>query len=81
MRAFDYDCGEQLEAPDDDQLYNRVWEHTEQTHFDRGLSNEEIKDLLSEKAYTQDAAEKNRRKWFGRRLRYLRNRRECDAAL
>jgi hypothetical protein len=48
MRAFDYDCGEQLEAPDDDQLYNRVWEHTEQTHFDRGLSNEEIKDLLSE---------------------------------
>jgi predicted small metal-binding protein len=52
MRAFDCDCGEQLEAPDDEQLYNRVWEHMEQTHFDRGLSNEEIKDLLSEKVYT-----------------------------
>jgi predicted small metal-binding protein len=60
MRAFDCDCGKQLEAPDDEQLYNRVWEHMEQTHFDRGLSNEEIKDLVSEKAYTQDASEKRR---------------------
>jgi hypothetical protein len=60
MRAFDCDCGKQLEAPDDEQLYNRVWEHMEQTHFDRGLSNEEIEDLVSEKAYTQDASEKRK---------------------
>ena len=59
MRAFDCDyCGKQLEAPDDDQLYNRVWEHMEQTHYDRGLSNEEIRDLVSEKAYTLDDADK-----------------------
>jgi predicted small metal-binding protein len=58
MRVFDCDCGKQLEASDDEQLYNRVWEHMEQSHFDRGLGNEEIKDLVSEKAYTQDAADK-----------------------
>jgi len=58
MRAFDCDCGKHLEGPDDQQLYDRVWEHMEQTHFDRGLSNDEIKDLVSEKAYTQDASEK-----------------------
>jgi predicted small metal-binding protein len=58
MRAFDCDCGKQLEAPDDEQLYNRVWEHIEQTHYDRGLSNDEIRDLVSEKAYTRDDADK-----------------------
>ena len=30
----------------------------EQTHYDRGLSNEEIRDLVSEKAYTLDDADK-----------------------
>jgi hypothetical protein len=59
MRVFECDyCGKQLEAPDDEQLYGRVWEHMDQTHFDRGLSNEQIQDLLSEKAYTRDDAEK-----------------------
>jgi hypothetical protein len=32
----------------------------EQTHFDRGLSNEQIQDLVSEKAYTLDDADKSR---------------------
>ena len=59
MRVFECDyCGKQLEAPDDEQLYGRVWEHMDQTHFDRGLSNEQIQDLLSEKAYTLEDADK-----------------------
>jgi predicted small metal-binding protein len=58
LRAFECDCGKLLEAPDDAQLYDRVWEHMEQTHFDRGLSNEEIKNLVSERAYTEDVTEK-----------------------
>ena len=58
MRAFECDCGKHLEGPDDAQLYNRVWEHMEQAHFDRGLSNDEIKGLVSERAYTEDVTEK-----------------------
>jgi len=54
MRALDCDCGEHLEAADDEALTRKVQNHMEQSHPDTQLSEEEARSLVSDKAYTSD---------------------------
>jgi predicted small metal-binding protein len=54
MRAMDCDCGHHLEAPDDEHLFERAREHVDRDHPEMQLSDEQVRGLVSEKAYTQD---------------------------
>jgi predicted small metal-binding protein len=55
MRAVDCDCGEHLEAADDEALARKVQNHMEDAHPDaQQLSTEEASKFVSENAYTSD---------------------------
>jgi hypothetical protein len=51
MRAMDCDCGEHLEAPDDEVLFERARGHVDRDHPEMGLSDEQVRQLVSEKSY------------------------------
>jgi hypothetical protein len=51
MRALDCQCGEHLEADDDDELYGLVREHVDRDHPDMELSDEQVRGLVAEGAY------------------------------
>jgi predicted small metal-binding protein len=51
MRALDCQCGEHLEAADDDELYGQVREHVDRDHPDMELSDEQVRGLVAEGAY------------------------------
>jgi len=54
MRVLECDCGHRLEAPNDEELTARVREHVEQSHPDMQLGDEQVRRLVSDRAYTQD---------------------------
>ena len=54
MRALDCDCGQQLEAADDEQLFENAREHVDQAHPERELSDQQIRNLIAERGYNPD---------------------------
>ena len=52
MRILDCDCGQTLQAANDDELAHAARKHVEEAHPDMDLSDDQIRGLISEKAYT-----------------------------
>ena len=52
MRVIDCECGEVVNAANDDDLVQRVREHLESDHPDSDSSDEAARRLVSERAYT-----------------------------
>jgi predicted small metal-binding protein len=56
MRVIDCDCGKTLQAANDEDLAETVRDHIAEDHPDMSLSDEEVRQLVSSKAYdAQDA--------------------------
>ena len=51
MRALDCDCGQHLEAANDEGLFDRAREHVNRDHPDMQLTDEEVRQLVAERAY------------------------------
>jgi len=51
MRALDCDCGQHLEAHDDEELYGQVREHVDRDHPEMQLSDEQVQGLVAGRAY------------------------------
>lgn len=51
MRALDCECGQQLEAANDEELLQRAREHVDRDHPDMDLSDEQIRGNVAEGAY------------------------------
>jgi predicted small metal-binding protein len=52
MRMIDCDCGATLQAANDDDLFKAAREHVDQAHPDMDLSDDQVRGLIEEKAYT-----------------------------
>jgi len=52
MRVIDCECGEVVQAANDDDLVQRVREHLASDHPDADASDEAARRLVSERAYT-----------------------------
>jgi Protein of unknown function (DUF1059) len=56
MRVIDCDCGKTLKAANDDDLAGAVRDHVAEDHPDMQLSDEQVTELVAERAYdAQDA--------------------------
>jgi len=51
MRALDCDCGQHLEAANDEELFERAREHVDRDHPDMGLSDEQVRGIVEQGAY------------------------------
>ena len=51
MRALDCDCGQHLEADDDEGLLQKARAHVDQVHPDMDLDDEQVKALIAERGY------------------------------
>jgi predicted small metal-binding protein len=51
MRALDCDCGQHLEAANDEKLFNKAKEHVSRDHPEMQLSDEQVHQIVAEKAY------------------------------
>ena len=51
MRALDCDCGQHLEAADDQKLYDEAQKHMDRDHPEMRLSAERVREIVAEKAY------------------------------
>jgi hypothetical protein len=51
MRALDCDCGQHLEASDDQQLFDEAQKHVNQDHPEMRLSAKRVREIVAEKAY------------------------------
>jgi len=51
MRAMDCDCGEHLEAEDDDGLLGKVRDHVATTHPEMGANDEQLRELVASKVH------------------------------
>jgi predicted small metal-binding protein len=52
MRVIDCDCGATLQAANDDDLAKRVREHVDEAHADMQLDDQQVRDLVAERAYS-----------------------------
>jgi predicted small metal-binding protein len=52
MRVIDCDCGHTLQAANDDDLFRVAREHVDQDHPDMELSDDQVRELIAEKAYS-----------------------------
>jgi predicted small metal-binding protein len=52
MRVIDCDCGQTLQAANDEDLFKVTREHLDQEHGDMKLSDEQVRELIGEQAYT-----------------------------
>jgi hypothetical protein len=52
MRVIDCDCGHTLQAANDDDLLEVARRHIDEEHSDRQLSDEELRELVAQKAYS-----------------------------
>jgi predicted small metal-binding protein len=53
MRALDCDCGQHLEAADDQKLFDEAQEHLNRNHPEMRLSDERVREIVAEKGYNQ----------------------------
>jgi hypothetical protein len=51
MRALECDCGQHLEAADDQKLFDEVQKHLNRDHPEMRLSAERVREIVTEKAY------------------------------
>jgi predicted small metal-binding protein len=51
MRVIDCDCGQTLQAANDDDLVRQARAHVDQDHPDMQLSDEQVRELVSQRAY------------------------------
>jgi predicted small metal-binding protein len=51
MRALDCDCGQHLEAANDQKLFDEARKHMDRDHPEMGLSAEWVREVVAEKAY------------------------------
>lgn len=51
MRALNCECGKQLEAHDDEELYGRAREHVDRDHPEMQLSDEQVRGIVAKGAY------------------------------
>jgi hypothetical protein len=51
MRVIDCDCGHTLQAANDDDLFKAAREHVDQAHPDMKLTDEQVRDLVAQRAY------------------------------
>ena len=51
MRALDCDCGQHLEATDDQKLFDEAQKHVNQDHPEMQLSAERVREIVTQKAY------------------------------
>ena len=51
MRALDCECGQHLEAANDEELVERAREHVDRDHSDMGLSDEQVRGIVRQGAY------------------------------
>jgi predicted small metal-binding protein len=52
VRVIDCDCGHTLQAANDDDLARIAREHVDQDHADMQMSDDQLKSLVADKAYT-----------------------------
>jgi predicted small metal-binding protein len=53
MLAMDCDCGYHMEAADEEQLFGQAREHVDRDHPEMVLTDEELRGILAEGAYTK----------------------------
>jgi predicted small metal-binding protein len=51
MKVIDCDCGQTLQAANDDDLFKETRAHVEQEHADKPLTDEQVREMVSAKAY------------------------------
>jgi predicted small metal-binding protein len=51
MRVIDCDCGQTLQAGNDEDLFKATRAHVEQDHPDMQLTDEQVRELVSARAY------------------------------
>jgi|Tabmets5t2r1_1033131.scaffolds.fasta_scaffold00244_12 hypothetical protein len=51
MKVIDCDCGQTLQAGNDDDLFKQTRAHVDQEHPDMQLTDEQVRDLVSSRAY------------------------------
>jgi predicted small metal-binding protein len=51
MRMIDCDCGQTLQAANDDELFGVARQHVNQEHPDMDLSDDDVRALVADKAY------------------------------
>ena len=51
MRVLDCDCGQTLQAANDDDLTAQVRAHADESHPDLGMTDEQARDLVANRAY------------------------------
>jgi predicted small metal-binding protein len=52
MRMIDCDCGETLQAANDDDLARVVRQHMDEVHSDTDLGDGQVQELVAERAYS-----------------------------
>jgi predicted small metal-binding protein len=52
MRVIDCQCGQTLQAANDDELASAVRAHVDEAHPDMALDDDQVKGLVAEQAYT-----------------------------
>ncbi|HZY56612.1 MAG TPA: DUF1059 domain-containing protein [Rubrobacteraceae bacterium] len=53
MLAMDCPCGYHIEADDEEQLFEQAREHVDRDHSEMDLSDEQLRGILAEGAYTK----------------------------
>ena len=51
MKVIDCDCGQTLQAANDDDLVKATRAHVDQEHADMNLSDDQVRELVAERAY------------------------------
>jgi predicted small metal-binding protein len=51
MRVIDCDCGQTLQAANDEDLFKEVRAHADREHSDMELSDEQVRELVEARAY------------------------------
>lgn len=51
MRVLDCDCGQTLQAANDDDLTTQVRAHADESHPEMGMTDEQARDLVANRAY------------------------------
>ncbi len=51
MRALDCECGQHLEAANDEELFEKAREHVNRDHPNMQLTDEQVRQLVAERAY------------------------------
>ena len=52
MRVIDCECGHTLQAANDDDLFGVARQHVDQDHPDMELSDDQVRELIADKAYS-----------------------------